>query len=107
MKYRKLRDIKVSAVGMGCMGFSHGYGAIPTEAESIRMMREAFDLGCTLFDTAEAYGPYVNEELVGKALRGIRDKVVLTTKFVPVFQPGQEIPEGKLMRRCAVSGRTT
>lgn len=99
MKYRKLRDIEVSAVGMGCMGFSHGYGAIPTEAESIRMMREAFDLGCTLFDTAEAYGPYVNEELVGKALRGIRDKVVLTTKFVPVFQPGQEIPEGKLSKK--------
>ena len=66
MKYRKLRDIEVSAVGMGCMGFSHGYGAIPTEEESIRLMHKAYDLGCTLFDTAEAYGPYVNEELVGK-----------------------------------------
>ena len=48
MKYRKLRDIKVSAVGMGCMGFSHGYGAIPTEDESIRLIHKAYDLGCTL-----------------------------------------------------------
>ena len=99
MKYRKLRDIEVSAVGMGCMGFSHGYGAIPTEEESIRLMRKAYDLGCTLFDTAEAYGPYVNEELVGKAVKPFRDKIVLTTKFVPVFQPGQDIPEGKLSKK--------
>ena len=99
MKYRKLRDIEVSAVGMGCMGFSHGYGAIPTEEESIRLMHKAYDLGCTLFDTAEAYGPYVNEELVGKAVKPFRDKIILTTKFVPVFQPGQEIPEGKLSRK--------
>ena len=48
MKYRKLRDIEVSAVGMGCMGFSHGYGAIPPEEESIRLMHKAYDLGCTL-----------------------------------------------------------
>ena len=99
MKYRKLRDIEVSAVGMGCMGFSHGYGAIPPEEESIRLMHKAYDLGCTLFDTAEAYGPYVNEELVGKAVKHFRDKIILTTKFVPVFQPGQEIPEGKLSKK--------
>ena len=99
MKYRKLRDIEVSAVGIGCMGFSHGYGAIPTEEESIRLMHKAFDLGCTLFDTAEAYGPYTNETLVGKAVKPFRDKIILTTKFVPVFQPGQEIPEGKLSKK--------
>ena len=51
MKYRKLRNIEVSSVGIGCMGFSHGYGAIPPEDESIRLMRKAYDLGCTLFDT--------------------------------------------------------
>ncbi len=99
MKYRKLRDIEVSAVGMGCMGFSHGYGAIPAENESIRLMHMAFDLGCTLFDTAEAYGPFTNEELVGKAVKPFRDRIILTTKFVPVFQPGQEIPEGKLSKK--------
>lgn len=69
MKTRKLRDIEVSAIGLGCMGFSHGYGAIPAEDESIRLIRKAYDLGCTLFDTAEAYGPYVNETLVGKAVK--------------------------------------
>ena len=99
MKYRKLRDIKVSAVGMGCMGFSHGYGAIPTEEESIRLIHKAYDLGCTLFDTAEAYGPFTNETLTGKAVKPFRDKIILTTKFVPVFQPGQEIPEGKLSKK--------
>lgn len=99
MKTRKLRDIEVSAIGLGCMGFSHGYGAIPAEDESIRLIRKAYDLGCTLFDTAEAYGPYVNETLVGKAVKPFRDKIILTTKFVPVFQPGQEIPEGKLSRK--------
>ena len=98
MKTRKLRDIVVSAIGMGCMGFTHGYGNIPTEDESIRLMHKAYDLGCTLFDTAEAYG-YANEELVGKAIKPFRDKIILTTKFVPVFQEGQEIPEGKLSKK--------
>ena len=99
MQKRKLRDIEVSAIGMGCMGFSHGYGELPPEEESIRLIRKAYDLGCTLFDTAEAYGPYTNETLVGKAVKPFRDKIILTTKFVPVFQPGQEIPEGKLSKK--------
>ena len=99
MQKRKLRDIEVSANGMGCMGFSHGYGELPPEEESIRLIRKAYDLGCTLFDTAEAYGPYTNETLVGKAVKPFRDKIILTTKFVPVFQPGQEIPEGKLSKK--------
>lgn len=97
MKYRNLRDIKVSAVGMGCMGFSHGYGAIPTEEESIRLMHKAYDLGCNFFDTAEAYGPFVNEELVGKAVKPFRDKIILVSKFVPVCLGYQT--EDKLTRK--------
>ncbi len=89
MKYRKLRELEVSAVGMGCMGFSHGYGATPEEKESIRLMHLAHDLGCNFFDTAEAYGPYINEELVGKAVKPFRDKIILISKFVPVNLPGQ------------------
>ena len=99
MKYRKLRNIEVSAVGMGCMGFSHGYGALPPEKDTIELVHKAYDLGCTLFDTAEAYGPFTNEVLVGKAVKSFRDKIILTTKFSPVFQSGQEIPEGKLSRK--------
>lgn len=102
MKKRRLgkSGLEVSAIGMGCMGFSHGYGAVPSEGESIRLMRKAYDeYGCTLFDTAEVYATYANEGLVGKALKPIRDNVILTTKFMPVFLPGQEIPEGKLSRK--------
>lgn len=101
MKTRKLRDLTVSAIGMGCMGFSHGYGALPPEDEAIRLMRSAYeDYGCTFFDTAEAYGPYVNEILVGKAIKPFRDKIILGTKFTPqIFFEGQEIPEGKTSRR--------
>lgn len=109
MKTRKLRDLTVSAIGMGCMGFSHGYGACPPESESIRLIRSAYeDYGCTFFDTAEVYAAYENEILVGKALKPIRDKIILCTKFMPeVFLPGQEIPEGKTSRkglRNAVEG---
>jgi aryl-alcohol dehydrogenase-like predicted oxidoreductase len=102
MKRRKLgkSGLEVSAIGMGCMGFSHGYGATPPEEESIRLMRTAYDLGCTFFDTAEAYGPYVNEELVGKAIASFRDKIVLATKFSPIFLPGQHCLEGKLSRKA-------
>lgn len=102
MKKRRLgkSGLEVSAIGMGCMGFSHGYSAVPSEGESIRLMRKAYDeYGCTLFDTAEVYATYANEELVGKALKPIRDNVILTTKFMPVFLPGQEIPEEKLSRK--------
>lgn len=101
MKTRKLGKFEVSAVGLGCMGFSHGYGALPTEDDSIRLIRKAYDLGCTLFDTAEAYGPFVNEELVGKAIKPFRDKIVLATKFSPIFVGNQEVlPEGKLSKKA-------
>lgn len=100
MQQRMLGKLAVSAMGLGCMGFSHGYGAIPTESESIRLIREAHEkYGCTFFDTAEVYATYANEELVGKAIRPIRNKIVLATKFMPLFLPGQEIPEGKLSRK--------
>ena len=91
--------IEVSAIGMGCMGFSHGYGATPTEEESIRLIRKAYELGCTFFDTAEGYGPYVNEELVGKAIAPFREKIVLAPKFSPIALAGQNMPEGKLSRK--------
>lgn len=98
MKYRKLRNLEVSAIGMGCMGFSHGYGEIPAKDESIRLIRKAYDLGCTLFDTAEVYGPFVNEELVGEAVKPFREKIILTTKFSPFTISGQDIPGEKLSK---------
>ena len=87
MKTRLLRDIKVSAVGFGCMGFSHGYGPVPDRSEAIGMIRQAFDLGCTHFDTAEGYGGGDNEVLVGEALGPMRDKVVIATKLFITRSP--------------------
>lgn len=81
MKTRFLRDLKVSAIGYGCMGLSHGYGAVPERSESIRLIQSAFDLGCTFFDTAEAYGAGENERLVGEAVKPFRHKIVLATKL--------------------------
>ena len=95
MTTRKLASFEVSSVGFGCMGFSHGYGALPPEEESIRLMRKAFDMGCTLFDTAEVYGPFVNETLVGKAVQPFRDKIVLTTKFTPCRVGDQDITDAE------------
>lgn len=93
---------------MGCMGFSTAYGEIPAEEESIQLMHKAHDMGCTLYDTAEIYATYRNEELVGKALRPIRNEIVLCTKFSPRALLGQEhIPGGKLSRngvRAAIEG---
>lgn len=94
MKKRMLGGIEVSAVGMGCMGFSTAYGKTPSEDESCRLMRLAHEQGCTLFDTAEIYATYRNEELVGKALEPIRAEVVLESKFSPATLPGQEAVEG-------------
>lgn len=102
MQKRKLKDIEVSAVGMGCMGFSHGYGELPPKEESIRLMHKAYDLGCTLFDTAEAYGPFVNEELVGEAVKPFREKIVLTTKFSPFLYPNQESWASSKLTRTAI-----
>ena len=86
MQTRKLKDLTVSEVGMGCMAFSHGYGKIPEERYSIEAIQGAYDHGCTFFDTAEIYSPNLagighNELIVGKALKGIRQNVVLATKL--------------------------
>ena len=83
MKTRKLgkSGLEVSALGLGCMGMSFAYGPAPDKKEMISLIRSAFQQGVTFFDTAEAYGPYVNEELVGEAVAPFRDKVVIATKF--------------------------
>ncbi|MGD1107316.1 MAG: aldo/keto reductase [Terracidiphilus sp.] len=83
MQKRKLgnSNLEVSALGLGCMGMSSGYGPPADKGEMIQLIRTAHGRGVTHFDTAEAYGPFVNEELVGEALQPIRDKVVIATKF--------------------------
>ena len=83
MQTRKLGNssLEVSAIGLGCMGMSVNYGPIPDKQEMIALIRTAVEHGVTFFDTAEAYGPFVNEELVGEALAPLRDQVVIATKF--------------------------
>ena len=89
MRHIKLRDLEVSRIGLGAMGMSHDYtGSGTDEAESVRTMHRALELGVTFIDTAEIYGPYVNEELLGRALKGRRDQVVLATKFGLVSHAG-------------------
>ena len=90
MKNAKLGDLTVARIGLGAMGMSHGYtGAGTDDDESIRTIHRAIDLGVNFIDTAEIYGPYVNEELVGRALKGRRDQVVLATKFGLVSHAGE------------------
>ena len=83
MQKRKLgkSNLEVSALGLGCMGMSFGYGPPKDKQEMISVIRGAFDRGITFFDTAEVYGPYINEELVGEAVAPFRDQVVVATKF--------------------------
>ncbi len=83
MKTRLLgkSGLQVSAIGFGCMGLNFSYGHALTKNDAIALIRKAVDLGVTFFDTAEVYGPYTNEEIVGEALRPVRDKVVIATKF--------------------------
>src|SRR6202453_652756 len=83
MQKRKLgnSNLEVSALGLGCMGMSVGYGPASDKKEMISLIRTAVERGVTFFDTAEAYGPFTNEELVGEALAPFRDKVVIATKF--------------------------
>src|SRR5215467_8275455 len=73
--------LEVSALGFGCMGISFGLGPAMSRQDGIAIIRSAFDAGVTFFDTAEAYGPFANEELVGEALAPVRDQVVIATKF--------------------------
>ena len=91
MQKRKLGNsgLEVSAIGLGCMGLNFAYGKGVEKDEAIALIRSAVEQGVTLFDTAEAYGPFTNEELVGEALEPFRDDVVIATKF------GWKIEEGK------------
>ena len=94
MQRRKLgkSNLEVSAIGLGCMGMSFGYGPPKDKNEMIALIRAAVDHGVTFFDTAEVYGPFINEELVGEALAPVREKVVIATKFGFKFGPkGEQI----------------
>ena len=88
MQKRKLgkSNLEVSAIGLGCMGLSFGYGPATDRQQAIKLIRTAFERGVTFFDTAEAYGPFLNEEVVGEAVEPFRNKVVIATKFG--FQDG-------------------
>jgi aryl-alcohol dehydrogenase-like predicted oxidoreductase len=106
MKHVKLGDLDVARIGLGAMGMSFAYGGPGRDDdESIRTIHRALDLGVTLIDTAEIYGPFVNEELVGRALRGRRDAVVLATKFGMVSHTGRDgLDSSPASIRTAVEG---
>ena len=92
MNKRKLgQGLEVSEIGLGCMGMSFGYGEVHDLKPMTELMHKAIDLGITFFDTAEIYGPYINEELVGQALKPFKNKVVIATKFGFEIQDGQSI----------------
>ena len=105
MEKRKFGNIEVSAIGLGCMGFTHAYGEGPTEEESIRLVHLVYENGCNLFDTAEMYSCLKNEIFVGKALKDLpRDKIIISDKFWPTKLTGQEDIKEKLseegIRKC-------
>ncbi|SNT57658.1 Predicted oxidoreductase [Bacillus sp. OK838] len=97
MKKRKLGkgELEVSSIGLGCMGMSHGYGPALDKKEMISLIHEAIDRGVTFFDTAEVYGPYINEELVGEALAPYNGKVVIATKFGIQLVNGKQVLDSK------------
>jgi aryl-alcohol dehydrogenase-like predicted oxidoreductase len=94
---RKLgkRGLEVSAIGLGCMGMSYAYGEIPDKKEMISLIHSAVELGITLFDTAEIYGPFTNEELLGEALAPYRKQVVIATKFGIKMQDGKQVQDSR------------
>ena len=93
------QGLEVSALGLGCMGMSFAYGPAPDRQQMIALIRAAVDHGVTFFDTAEAYGPFTNEELVGEALGPVREQVVIATKFGFDFDPGTEAGQGGMNSR--------
>lgn len=107
MQQRQLgqNGLTVSALGLGCMGLSFGYGPATDKAQAIALIRAAVDRGVTFFDTAEVYGPYINEEVVGEALAPVRGKVVIATKFgFDCDQPGQVLNSRPEHIRAAIEG---
>ena len=108
MQKRKLgrSGLGVSAIGLGCMGLSHGYGPATDRQQAITLVRAAFERGVTFFDTAQIYGPFTNEEVVGEALAPFRDDVVIATKFGFAFDAGGK-PTGALDSRPESICRTT
>ncbi|MFF6959591.1 aldo/keto reductase [Streptomyces sp. NPDC088197] len=109
MKHITLRDLDVARIGLGAMGMSHAYtGAGTDDTESVRTLHRALELGVTFIDTAEVYGPYTNETLVGRALRGRRDEVVLATKFGLISHTGRQGADSTPANiRAAVEGSLT
>ena len=97
MQKRKLgkSGLEVSALGLGCMGMSYAYGVIPDKKEMISLIQKAVEHGVTLFDTAEMYGPFNNEELLGEALAPYRNQVVLATKFGIKMQDGKQVQDSR------------
>ena len=87
MQQRKLGNLEVSALGLGCMGLSFGYGPAMDRRDAIKLIRAAVERGINFFDTAEVYGPFTNEELVGEALEPFRGRVVIATKFGADLRP--------------------
>ncbi|WP_144882747.1 aldo/keto reductase [Leclercia adecarboxylata] len=107
MQQRQLgkNGLTVSALGFGCMGLSHGYGPATDKQQAIALIRAAVDKGVTFFDTAEIYGPYLNEDVMGEALAPVRDQVVIATKFgFDCEQPGQVLNSRPEHIRAAVEG---
>jgi aryl-alcohol dehydrogenase-like predicted oxidoreductase len=98
MEQRQLGSsgLTVSAIGLGCMGMSFAYGPVPDRQEMVALLRRAVELGVTFFDTAQLYGPYTNEEIVGEGLGPVRDQVVIATKFgLRIDEQGQQIPDSR------------
>jgi aryl-alcohol dehydrogenase-like predicted oxidoreductase len=105
MQTRKLGQLEVSALGLGCMGMSHGYGPAADKQEMIGLIGRAIDLGVTFFDTAEVYGPHTNEELLGEALAPYRGRIAIATKFGIRFDNGQMVQDSRPDRiRQSVEG---
>ena len=102
MQKRKLgkSNLEVSAIGLGCMGMSFGYGPAADKQEMISLIRSAVERGVTFFDTAEVYGPFTNEELVGEALAPFREQVVIGTKFGFKLNPNGGRTRRYLLRHC-------
>jgi len=88
-------NLEVSALGLGCMGMSYGYGPASDKQEMIALIRAAVDRGVSFFDTAEVYGPFTNEELVGEALAPFKGKVVIATKFGIKIEDGKQVLDSK------------